>query len=1640
MAPTRPFAPERRGATVAPLSPAQERLWFIHQGAPDSAVYNVPLLTRWRERIDLPAFRRALDAVVAAHEVLRTTYGTHEGAPAQFVAPAGPAPLQVIHGESPDEAELARHARAPFDLTGAPPLRCTLWQQPDGAVPGTVLLTVHHIAVDGWSLPALYGALAEAYEQALAGLAPNLPELPVQYADFAVWERAAGHEPALQAQITARAGALAPGAGADLALGVRPPRHRGIGGERPGAQHRFVVAAPLAEAAAELARSLRVTPFVVLFAAFQAVVQRWSGQDEFLLATVAANRPHPSVEGLIGFFVNTVPLRCTPDPQGSFAQLCTDSKGEAFRVLAHQRLPFDRLTAQVARARRGTPGSLADLGFVLQNAPAADPRGRHRWEAPLLLPTGTAKQDLSLVLEYAPDGSLTATVEYDTDRYDAATARDLGDGYRALLAAAVAGPETPLRELPVTDRPAGALPHGVLVGAAPAAAEPPADTVVDLLERRFARTDPDTVAVTCAGAELTWGELDAWSRAVAGLLRGHGIGPGAYVPVLAARGPALVAGWIGVLRAGAAFIPLAMDAPAARLEFILDETAAGTVLVCPQGAEVLAGTGRAVKAVRLAELRGRAGEFPDGLVAPAAADPAAVIYTSGTTGRPKGVLVPHGGLLNTALWWGRDCGLGPGDRLLLTAGTAFDPAAFNVVEALVAGAELVVADDMERRDARALLGLVRGPRGATVAGSITPSLLHAMLEADEDRGSTLRVTYAGGEALPRKLAADCAERWDTAVVNVYGPTEASCNSTYAHVNPGAPGAPPIGVPLPGTRAYVLGPHGEELPPSVPGELYVAGAGVALGYLDRPDLTGAAFLPDPYAGHFGEEPRARMYRTGDRVVLRQDGQLEYLGRADDQLKILGNRIEPGEVTRLIEENPAVAAAAVHAAGEPAVLIAHVELSKEGRATPVTREDLVRPLLRWLPAAVLPEHVYVVDTLPRTVNDKVDVAALAALLDRPLPRAEVRPAELTPAQLRAAGLMADALTRPGGEPVAAEALSPETDFFTVGGHSLLAVRMLAQAERRLGCAVPLRAFLTDPTVAGLARALEEARPQAGRPAAAQPADAAEPRQGSPVQQRLWFLDRLRGVRVAYLAPSVVEIEGPVDRTALVEAFVRTLARHPGLRSRFTLDTAARKVVYRTDGTAPGAVLVDGTGWTAAELEERVAAVCWTPFDLAKDAPARGEVIAVGPDRTLLVYGVHHIVSDGWSLELVLRDLAATYSSLTTGAPLELPAPGHPATAAERAPQAPGDGPQTLLDGLRGAPTDIALPHDRERGRTQSVEADLRELRLTAGASARLKAVAGELSCTTFMVAAALTAAVLARRGGQRDFLFAFPWAGRDGAEHAETVGMFVNTLLVRADLTGDPSWRQLLHRVRTSAMAAYRHADTPFDVLAAALQPDRDLSRPAVTPVYLNAADEAPQPPRFGDRTVSRYLTPPRLKAKYELELTLTGDPDGFRLSLTYLTALFDAPTVEGLLDDLANAAGDLLTDLESPVLTTTPTQDLADRIAEVWEGVLDRSGLAHDMNFFEAGGDSLLLIVLMERLSELSGRELEAADLFEHSTIEAQAAFLGEEEPGAAAVPEETAEPRPAASRTVAPQPASPQTGRSGLLQRGRRDGAAEGSA
>ncbi|WP_431973607.1 non-ribosomal peptide synthetase [Micromonospora haikouensis] len=1487
-----PTGPRRTDAASAPLSYAQERLWFVDVAeAANGSSYNVPLLLRWRERIDPSALAAAVTSLVERHETLRTVYRVADGEPVQVIRPARPVAVEVVDVPTePAAAEFAEVARRPFDLTADQPVRCTVWRTPER---DCLLLTFHHIAIDGWSLAPLFSDLAAAYDAALAGDVlgrdeRGRPATALRFADIAAWERASGHPVRGLAE---RSRHLAPAESAvRLAVGEALPTDGIRDGGRPGADLRFELPERLWHRVVETGTALRATPFVVLLAAYQEVLRRWSGADDFLVGSIMANRPHRSAENVVGFFANTVPLRCRPRPDLTFAELCQQTRLETYRALSVQGLPLHHLAANVATIRGSGRTPLVTVGFTLQNMPSVDPARTPRWERPELLPSGTARFDLMMILEEV-DSRATGAIEYDPRNYPEEVVRAFVDGFLTLLEAAVAAPGAPVAACPLTRPRAGAPVPGVLSGAEPVEIDGAVpDSVLPAIAARLALA-PDAPAVTWTGGRLARGALDAWSTAVAGALAAAGIGAGERVPVLAGRRGSLVAGWLGALRAGVAYLALDLDTPLDRLRDVLRQGGARAAIVDADGAARLAELDLSLTVLDLDALRdttvpGLPVAAPDG------EDPAIVFHTSGTTGTPKGVLVPHRGLVNSVAWWASDAALTDGDRVLCAVGSGFDPCSFEVFRCLLAGAELVFADDVERRDGRALAALLAG---CTVA-AMTPTLARAILDAidaggpGDHRPPATRLLYLGGEPLTGALVARIRRSLPGVEVrNLYGPTEASCNASSARLDADVESEPAIGRPIAGTRAYLLGSAGEELPAGAVGELYLAGRGVALGYLDRPAETDAAFPPDPYA------PGARMYRTGDRASVRPDGQLRFHGRSDDQVKVLGNRIELSEVRRLIESHPAVAAAAVEAAGEPARLVAYVVLTVGDEPT---RDDIVGPLSRRLPTAALPARIHAVDALPFTINDKVDFSALRRTPGRVL--AARRRAPLSAEETWAADLFAEVLGLPAAD---REALGPDGDFFALGGHSLLAVRMVVNAGGSV------RDFLQDPTVGGLVRSCPAPGAEPG-PAGSGPIGVVHP--ASPIQQAFYLLDRIPALSPAYLAPSVLQLRPDADPAAVRAAVDEVLARHPALRTRFSLDLATRGVFYRTDGPPATCGLVHLGG--VEEADRYVQERCWARIDLRAEPPVRAEVVTRAGAAPLLLLTAHHIAVDGLSHQILLHEMETLYGG---GDRAGLAPPVHPAALGDGWSDRPGDERAAeLAEAVRrlaGAPTDIALPHDHPRDGAQSTAGAVCAAVLAPAVVARLRGLLGATGTTMPMVLAALVGVVLARRSGQRDFLFAYPWAGRETHERASAVAMLVNTAVLRVRIAETATWRALLEHVRAEGLASYRTAHVPFAEVAAELAPVRDMSRPRLTPVLLNVEID---PWADHDRPVAlieRVLPLPHPRVKYELEVTVADRGTDVELVVAYATARFERSTAEQLLASLVEAATELAADVDEPTL-------------------------------------------------------------------------------------------------------------------------------
>ncbi|MFC6092694.1 amino acid adenylation domain-containing protein [Saccharothrix lopnurensis] len=1048
------LARRRRGRapapTAYPLSFGQQRLWFLDKFSPGGAVYNVPVGLRLRGVLDTAALRRALDLLVNRHAALRTTFPDSGGEPVQLVAPTGSVTLVVrdLTGTGTEPGAVAagdrdavakrfadEHAGVGFDLHRGPLFAAHLGRLADDD--HVLVLVLHHITSDAWSLSVLLGELGAAYDAALLGEEPDLPPLRLQYQDFAVWQRdqVAGEATAEHLAHWARHLAGAPEL---LTLPTDRPRPAEVGYR--GALHEAWIEAPELAALERLAREHGATLFMVLLAGFAARLGRLAGQDDVVVGTPVAGRSHPDLERLVGFFVNTLALRAHVGGDPTFSELLARVRDVALDGLAHADLPFERLVEHL-RPRRSTGHSpIYQAQLILTNTPPLTLAMSGLDVRAVVPDPGVSKFDLTLAADRQGD-ALGLGVEYSTDLFDAATIAGFTDRLVALLAAAAREPGKRISEL---DALTGVGRWEVLEGHnATDLALPPAATALDLVAG-------DGTAVSGVDDRLTYAELDVRARRYAALLRAHGVTRGSAVALCLPRTPDLVAAVLGVWRAGAAYVPLDPGWPADRLALMLADSGAAVLVADGERRPAFDGT-----VLRPADADGRE---PDDSPCPASGeDLAYVIYTSGSTGTPKGVEVPHRAVVNLLVSFQELFALSPADRLAAVTTLSFDISVLELLLPLTAGAEVLVVPTEVAGDGAALRRLLV-ERGVTAlqATPATWRLLHAA--GGVPTGVVTRV--CGGEALPRDLADDLLDG-DGLLWNAYGPTETTVWSSTGLVEP-SPAPVVLGPPIGNTRLYVLGPGLEPVPPGVVGELHIGGAGVARGYRARPGLTGARFVPDPFA----RRPGQRLYATGDLVRHRSDGSLEFLGRADHQVKVRGFRIEPGEVEAALLATGEVREAVVLAVDER--LVAYVVPGGVGA-------DGLWPRLRArlaerLPDYMLPATAVVLDAFPLTPNGKTDRNALPApVWDAGVERVEPR----DDVERVLAGIWAEVLEVPE--------VGVHDDFFALGGHSLLAAKALARVHGAFSVAVPIGRMFAAPTVAGVAEALVALEGEPGRVAA-------------------------------------------------------------------------------------------------------------------------------------------------------------------------------------------------------------------------------------------------------------------------------------------------------------------------------------------------------------------------------------------------------------------------------------------------------------------------------------------------------------------------------------------------------------------------------
>ena len=1042
--------PRRAPGASTPLSFAQQRLWFLDQLHPGSATYNIARRVRLTGSLDLEALRRTLDAIVARHETLRTTIVAVDGIPQQVIAPAESMPLPVtdLSGLPDRETRAQRLAveevRRPFDLASGPLFRAALLRlEPEEHL---LVLTVHHIISDAWSQGVLVREIGALYRAFTRGEPSPLAALPIQYADYAAWQ----HETLQGETLTRELGYWRKQLeGLPPALELLTDRPRPTVQSTRGARQSIVIPKPVSDALKELSRREDATLFTTLLAAFHTLLGRYTGEEDIVVGSPIAGRTQAETEGLVGFFVNTLALRLDLSGDPTFRQLLHRAREVTMGAYAHQQLPFEKLVEELQPERdlRRTP--VFQVAFAYQNVPShkLNLSGLTLHSEPAEI--GTAKFDLMLYMWQRGDG-LRAVLEYNLDLFDAATISRLLGSFQTLLESITLGPDRRLSELPLLSNDER---HQLLVEFNATAADYPKDQSLHRLFAEQAARTPAAVAVAVGTEQLTYRELERRANQLAHHLRARGVGPDVRVGVCLERSPSLIVALLGILKAGGAYVPLDPAYPEERLRFLLRDAQMAVLLTDGLLRERLP-SGEATAIVRLdLELASIAAEPEEPVQSGIDAEHLAyVIYTSGSTGTPKGVGITHRCAVAFLTWARQTTSAAAGARVLATTSINFDISVYEIFGTLSwGGTVLLVRSALELPERRDL----QGPGAATLLNTV-PSAAAALVRLGGLPPGLLRVNLAG-ESASRVVVEALYAAGAGEVHNLYGPSETTTYSTAAHVASGESGIPGIGRPIANTRAYVLDRRLEPVPIGVPGELYLGGAGVARGYLGRPALTAERFVPDPFGPSAGAEPGGRLYRTGDRARWGPDGTLEFLGRLDQQLKLRGFRIEPGEIEAVLGGHPAVRSAVVIAREDlpgDMHLVAYVVLG--GASLDVG--ELRRFLAQRLPEYMVPAAIVVLGSLPLSPNGKLDRRALpppdqTAPADR-----EGYVAPRTPLEEILAGIWATVLR--------VERVGIRDNFFALGGHSLIATQVVARVRVAIGVELPLSALFEEPTVAGLA----------------------------------------------------------------------------------------------------------------------------------------------------------------------------------------------------------------------------------------------------------------------------------------------------------------------------------------------------------------------------------------------------------------------------------------------------------------------------------------------------------------------------------------------------------------------------------------------
>jgi len=1537
---------EELGGYIMPLSYAQQRLWFLDQFSPNTALYNLPSAFRLKGRMDVGIFKTSIREIITRHESLRTNFLAEDGEPFQIIKPEIEFNLNIIDiSELSEDLQeerikdfIEKDAREPFNLTDDVLFRVTLIRLDDND--HVLMATMHHIISDGWSMGVLIREIVQVYQASINGQKPQLQELPIQYGDFAAWQRNWLKGQVLNEQLNywkKQLGSVHP------ILGLPTDRPRPAVRSGKGGSYFFELSSEISTSIRDLSQKEEATLFVTLLTAFAALLYRYTQQDEIRIGTPIAGRNRREIEGLIGFFVNTLVMQALFDEDTTFHELLAQVKDVSIGAYSHQDIPFEMLVDELQPERDMSVPPLFQVMFSLQNAPT------EAWELPGLtvqnLPvhTGTAKFDLSLILyEKVAEKSqyiLGGTLEYDADLFEEASIVRLVEHLQVLLGGITSNPNLPISELSLLDEKEQRkvlFDWSVNLGSNDADKEYRLKCIHQIFETQVEKT-PDEVAVVYQDQQITFDELNRRSNKLAYYLREIGIKPDNLVGLSVDRSIDLVVGLMGILKAGGAYLPLDPAYPVDRLAYMLKDSHASVLITQRKVLDRL--LDEQIKGKDLTDIICIDTDWDDLIADKRQNNPenktspnnlAYVIYTSGSTGLPKGVLIEHHSAINLMLGLKRmiyenhPYELKPTDerknlRLSLNAPLSFDASVQQWIMMLLGHTIYIVPQEV-RLDGDALRDFICDNKLDVV--DCVPSQLKLLVEVGllNRMDSLPQAILPGGESIDVETWNILSHTPDIQFYNMYGPTECAVDSTISHIN-SRNGKPVIGRPNMNVRHYILDRRMNPVPVGVPGELYIGGEGVGRGYLDRAPLTAERFLPNPFAelavgsGESIEQifpPVDRLYKTGDLVRYLSDGQIEYLGRTDFQVKIRGFRIELGEIENVLIQHDLILSAIVMAREDtPGVqqLVAYVVPEETGddvkeevhiiesRQTKELIPELHGYLKERLPDYMVPTVFVVLNRFPLTPSGKVNRRELPAPNRESIQRDQEFVAPRTPEEKILAGIWKQVL--------GLTQISVHDNFFKLGGHSLLATQVVSRTRKVFDLDIPLRFIFDLPTIEEFADAIKRLKLKANK--LQQLSFTRIPRDGDlPLsfgQQRLWFLDQLEPDSPVYNIPDAIKVNGHLSVQALQESLNYIVQRHEVLRTTFqTMD--GKPVLIIEPVLRYEIPIIDLSAVPEREKQHEVHNIIVEesrkPFDLAVSPLFRVSLLKMNDEEWVILFTLHHIISDGWSSGVLINEIAHLYPAIASGVDMSELAQLLPNLDIQYVDYAKwqrewlsGETLERYLDywkkQLDDAPPLLELPTDLPRPAIQSSRGDHERFEISDELGQALRDLSQKENVTLFMLLLAAFQALLFRYTHQESILVGTPIANRNRPEIEKLIGFFVNTLVLRANFSEDLSFEDLLQQVREVSLDAYAHQELPFEMLVDVVQPERDLSHTPLFQVMFMLQNTAKEKIQLPGLNMERMEVNPGI-AMFDITLVISEAGEKLFGGIEYNTDLFYKSTI------------------------------------------------------------------------------------------------------------------------------------------------------